>query len=51
MSRGILSTLDKLCPSLFINSIFFTRGLALVFSIDVCTGQGNLELSLFYGNG
>jgi len=51
LPRGILSTLYKLCPSLFINSIFLTRGLVLVFFIDIYTGQGGLELPPFYGNG
>ena len=50
LPRGILSCLDKLCQSLFINVIFFTRRLLPVFFIDVETGQICLELSAFCGN-
>jgi len=51
LPKGILSRLDKLCSSLFINGILLTRGLSLVLTKDVLTGQVCLEFSLFNNNG
>jgi len=51
LPRGILSSLEKLCPSLFVNAIFLTRGLPFVFTKDVEIGQSCLEISQLYSNG
>jgi len=51
LPRGILSRLDKLFSSLFINGILFTRRLSLVLTKDVPTGQVCLEISPFNSNG
>jgi len=51
LPRGILTRLDKLCPSLFINGILLTRGLSLMLTKDVPTGQVCLENSPFNNNG
>jgi len=44
LPRGVLSRLEKLCPSLFINSIFLTWGLSLEVTKDVSLGQVCLEI-------
>ena len=50
LPRGIISRLDILCPSLFINRILLTRGLSLVVTKDVSIGQVCLENFLFNSN-
>jgi len=50
LPRGILSRLDKLLPSLFINGILLTRELSFVLTKDGTTGQVCLEFSPFNSN-
>ena len=50
LPRMVLSSLDKLCLSLFINSIFLTWGLSFEVTKDVPLGQVCLEISPFDSN-
>jgi len=50
LPSGILSRLDKLCPSLFINIILLIWGLFLEVTKDVEIGQVYLEISPFDSN-
>ena len=50
LPRGVLARLDKLYPSLFINSILLTWGLSLEVTKDIPLGQVCLEIFPFDSN-